>query len=118
MFKKIIVHPIMKMLYVGFCFCVNDNRDVNGASVQVMWCILCCILCYNNLVTHFSPIMKSKKGWYHFKKQWNNKIENICGCKTFNHCKKVWRGNESFIERKFGKITYKKKDQMCFEPQY
>jgi len=40
MFKGRIKHPIMKMLYVGFCFCVNDNRDVNGVGAQVMWCIL------------------------------------------------------------------------------
>jgi hypothetical protein len=98
------------MLYVGFYFCVNDNRDVNGANAQVTWCILC----YNSLVTHFSPLMKSRKGWDHFKIQWNNKIERICGCKTFNHCKIVWRSNEYFIEKKFGKITYKKKQPNVF----
>jgi hypothetical protein len=64
MFKGRIKHPIMKMLYVGFCFCVNDNRDVNGVGAQVMRCILC----YNSLVIHFSPIMKSRKGRDHFKK--------------------------------------------------
>jgi hypothetical protein len=62
MFKGGIGHPIMKMLYVGFCFHVNDNRDVNGASAQVTWCILY----YNNLVTHLSPIARSRKGWDHF----------------------------------------------------
>ncbi len=36
MFKARIRDPIMKMFHVGFWFCVNDNRDVNGAGAQVM----------------------------------------------------------------------------------
>jgi hypothetical protein len=43
MFKELNGDPIAKMHYVGF-FCVDKNKDVNSAIIQIM----CCIFCHNN----------------------------------------------------------------------
>ncbi len=40
------------MLYVGFFYCVNANKKMNGKVPQV----ICCKLCYNNSIDAFCMI--------------------------------------------------------------
>jgi hypothetical protein len=39
-------------------YCVNENGEVDLVNTQIM----CCILCYQNLVIEINPIIQARKG--------------------------------------------------------
>jgi hypothetical protein len=56
MFKEKFGKGVTKILYAFYC--VNDGKEVEAWSHQVMKCIMC----YDNVVNIFNPRTKKRKG--------------------------------------------------------
>ncbi len=60
---------------------MNDGKDVEGASNQ----LIRCIFCYVNPKNVPNPRTKNKKV---LSNVWYNCFEETCRCKSFHNCKK------------------------------
>ncbi len=58
MFKEQLKNQMVEFFYVGFCFCVNDNKGVDLKCPQMMKCILC----YNCLILVCNSRTQVNKG--------------------------------------------------------
>jgi len=106
MFKEKFGRHMIKILYVGFSFGVNDNKNVDVKCLQT----LRCIFCYNSPILFCNPKTQARKGLIIYNT--TNGITTLkkhVNAKHFIIAKNVCGGNKWSIERRSKKTTCQKR---------
>jgi hypothetical protein len=95
----------LKIILCWSFSCINDNTKINLENTQIM----CCSLCYQELVIGINSRTQARKGLiFYYKTNGITFLKKTCGCRAHYHCKIVWRKKNSLLKGKEEKQPVKK----------